>query len=316
MEEIVFKVTEDHETERLDKFLALKVPYISRVRLQEYIKEGYVQVNGKLSKAAYRLDLNDIITIEIPNMIPAEIKPQRIPLEIIYEDKYLLAINKPAGMVVHPAPGAEDGTLVNALIERYPKLTKWGEPHRSGIIHRLDKDTSGVILAALTEETQLQMQAKFQQREIIKVYWALVDGHPRTDTGTIEAEIGRDPKQRKKMAVRRNGKDASTDFKVIQEFEHHSLLELHPETGRTHQIRVHLAFIGCPVAGDRVYGHRDSTIGINRFFLHARSITFTHPITGQGMYLEAPLAPELDQVLKKLSQDGTNEEAWPSSEEE
>jgi 23S rRNA pseudouridine1911/1915/1917 synthase len=316
MEEIVFKISEDHHEERLDKFLAVKVPYLSRVRLQDYIKEGFVQVNGKMSKASYRLILHDTVTIEIPDVEPAQIKPQPIPLEILYEDKYLLAINKPAGMVVHPAPGVELGTLVNALIERYPKLKKWGEPHRSGIIHRLDKDTSGVILAALTEETQLQMQAKFQQREIIKTYWALVDGHPKTDTGTIEAEIGRDPKQRKKMAVRRSGKDASTDFRVLQRFEDHTLLELHPETGRTHQIRVHLAFIRCPVAGDRVYGLRESSIGLERFFLHARSITFTHPITGQGMYIEAPLAPELQRVLQKLTQQSADEQAWASREEE
>jgi 23S rRNA pseudouridine1911/1915/1917 synthase len=296
-----FKVSPEQAGLRLDKFLADSLSYLSRERLQAYIKEGYVQVDGKLSKPAYKLSPGELVTLELPpEEETTEVLPEALPLDILYEDEHIAVVNKPAGLVVHPAFGNWSGTLVNALMHRYPALRRWPNPTRAGIVHRLDKETSGAMIVALTQEAYLQLVAKFQQREVIKLYWALVDGAPPTETGTIEAEIGRDAVIRKRMKVARTGKYAVTDFRILERYPHHSWLEVHIETGRTHQIRVHLAFIGCPVAGDRVYGRQHSSIALERFFLHARSLTFRHPLSDEELYIEAPLAPELDAVLKDL----------------
>lgn len=312
MDEWIFQITADLVGERLDKFLAERFSFLSRMRLQQFIKDGDVQVNGKLTKSAYRLEAGDVVTLEIPDTpISTEIEPEDIPLDILYEDEHLVAINKPAGMVVHPAPGLYSGTLVNALLARYPHLRKSSNIERAGIVHRLDRYTSGVILATLTEESRLHMVAKFQQREIIKVYWALVDGHPPSQVGTIEAGIARSATSRNKMVVQLDGKDASTDFRVLKYYRDHAWLELHPETGRTHQIRVHLAFIKTPIVGDLTYGRKSPTIVTDRFFLHARSITFKHPISHEDLFIEAPLAPELQEILDNLAeQEGQEGSRW------
>jgi 23S rRNA pseudouridine1911/1915/1917 synthase len=301
MENLNFQITAEQAGERIDKVLADHLPEMSRVQIQKLIKEGAAFVNGKSAKPALRLDEGDTLEVTVPDLeTVSEIQPENLPLEVIYEDAHLAAINKPAGLVVHPGVGNEEGTLVNALLARWPQVGTFGDRERAGIVHRLDKDTSGIILVALTEEAQTGLMAQFQDREVGKIYWGLVEGKPRTETGRIEAPIGRAPQQRKKMAVIKTGKAAVTEFRTLQSFEAHSLLEFKLETGRTHQIRVHAAYISCPIVGDTVYGFRKQKIKLSRLFLHAKAITFTHPITGQVISLETELPQKLQNVLNSL----------------
>ena len=298
--------------ERLDKFLtdqlAAQGIVLSRVRVQQLIKEGFVAVNGKAEKPSYRLEAGDQVAAQLAESIiappdaNADVQPESMPLHVLYEDDQIVAIDKPAAMVVHPAVGHSSGTLVNALLARYPQVASVGGENRAGIVHRLDKDTSGVILVALTEAARLHLMAQFAARTIQKRYLALVEGAPNTSSGEINAPIGRDPNKRKQMAIfsaHRGGREAISYFNVLERFPQHSLLEALPKSGRTHQIRVHLAFINCPIVGDTVYGRRKPTLRINRHFLHAESLTF-RSMAGARISVQAPLPPELERVLEGL----------------
>jgi len=297
--------------ERLDKVLTdwLNSTYaLSRGRVQQLIKEDAVRVDGKPVKASYRLDGGEAITVTLleaiiaPPESNAHILPEAIPLTILYEDEQIVAVDKPAGMVVHPAVGHERGTLVNAILARYPETALVGGEDRAGIVHRLDKDTSGVILIARSEAARLFLMKQFAARTVQKRYLALVEGLPDTTTGEITAPLGRDPNHRKQIAVmptNRGGRESISRFQVVERFEGFTLLEFFPKTGRTHQIRVHCAFIGHPIVGDKVYGRRKQRIALHRHFLHAEALTFTTP-AGAVLTVRAALPPELERLLTML----------------
>lgn len=287
--------------ERLDKALAARFDTLSRSQIQTLIRDGQVLVNGQVIKASYRLADGDAVSIALPeDTADHEPSPEAIPLDIVYEDDQVAVVSKPAGMVVHPAFGHSSGTLVNAVLARWPEIASFSEPSRAGIVHRLDKDTSGVLIVAKTHAALESLRAQFKGREVRKRYLALVDGAPETPEGVINAPIGRDPTQRKRMAVRHDGREAITEFRVVEHYADYSLVEVYPKTGRTHQIRVHLAFIGHPVAGDTVYGRRKQAIRLKRHFLHAAAITFTRPGSSEAITAEAPLPAGLENILAKL----------------
>jgi len=290
----------DGEGERLDKVISTQVPGLSRATVQRLIKASAVTVNGWSSKPSYRVQAGDEICVRIPAEMPAEVLPEDIPLDIIYEDEVLLVVSKPAGMVVHPALGHASGTLVNAVLAHCPQAAEVGGPERAGIVHRLDKDTSGLILIAKDEDTRAALQRQFKRRQVVKTYLALVEDQVQPREGIIEAPVGRDKRQRKKMAVVRRGRKARTTYRAIKYFPHYTLLEVRPHTGRTHQVRVHLAWLGYPVVGDAVYGRRRQRLLEGRHFLHAARLRFTHPGTGEEVEFEAPLPPKLEAVLKRL----------------
>jgi 23S rRNA pseudouridine1911/1915/1917 synthase len=289
--------------QRLDHALVDYLAGFSRNRIQHLIRNSHVQVNHTIvSKSGHRLAEGDSIRVLIPEDKPTNLTPEPIPLEILLEDSGLLAVNKPAGMVVHPSSGHSSGTLVHAVLAHAPDLQAIGGEIRPGIVHRLDKDTSGVILVAKNESVLRNLQKQFKQRHIKKTYLGLVDGVVQDAKGVITGLIGRAKRDRKKMAivVEGKGREARTDYEVMELFTHHSLLKIQPETGRTHQIRVHLAGLGHPIAGDKVYGHRRSTIPVPRHFLHALSLRFQSPTSGNWIHVEAPLPFELEQVLVRL----------------
>jgi len=286
--------------ERLDRFLANRLPDLSRTQVQRLIRSGAVTVNDTPVRPAYRLAPGDQVFVELPTELPPSIRPEAIPLDIVYEDDYLLAVNKPAGMVVHPAAGVSQGTLVNVLLAYCPQVADVGGMERAGIVHRLDKETSGLIVVAKDPQTHSALQRLFKRRQVRKTYVALVDGQVQPREGIIEVPIGRDPRVRLRMTVSRTGRPAVTQYRVVEVFPQHTLLEVRPHTGRTHQIRVHLAWLGYPVVGDRVYGRRRPTIPLDRHFLHARDLAFVHPVTGQKLALTAPLPPELVAALNEL----------------
>jgi 23S rRNA pseudouridine1911/1915/1917 synthase len=286
--------------ERLDKVIAATVPDLSRAAVQRLVKSGQVTVNGRTSKPSYRVEVGDEVVVRVPEEVPLEIAPEQIPLDVIYEDEHLLALNKPAGIVVHPAYGHESGTLVNAVLAHCPENLNVGGADRAGIVHRLDKDTSGLILVAKDEPTHTALQRQFKRRQVLKTYLALVQDHPSPRQGLIDAPIGRDKRHRKRMSVTRTGRPARTTYRVVELFDEYSLVELQPETGRTHQIRVHLAWLGYPVVGDPVYGYRKQPLLKNRHFLHAHKLELTHPITGAPLSLMAPLPDELARLLRRL----------------
>jgi 23S rRNA pseudouridine1911/1915/1917 synthase len=219
---------------------------------------------------------------------------------VIYEDEHLLTVNKPAGMVVHPSYGHQSGTLVNAVLAHCPQTVNVGGADRAGIVHRLDKDTSGLILIAKSDTVHRSLQRQFKHRQVTKTYLALVEGHPSPRQGLIDAPIGRDKRQRKRMAIVKSGREARTTYRTLQLFDEHSLVELQPETGRTHQLRVHLAWLGCPVVGDPVYGYRRQRLLKQRHFLHAHKLALTHPVTGETLSLIAPLPDDLNNLLHRL----------------
>jgi 23S rRNA pseudouridine1911/1915/1917 synthase len=292
-----------HAGQRLDKLIVAHLPELSRSQIQALIKDGKVTVDGAQVKAGIKLRGGESIKISIPAAETETVEPEVIPLEVIYEDDWLAVIDKPAGMVIHPGTGNPSGTLVNAILARWPQIADINDPdERRGIVHRLDKDTSGVILIAKTETALNRLMQQFQDRTVNKTYIALLERRPATDTGRVQAPIARDPRQRKRMAVVREGKEAVTEFRVIDdEFrDGQALVEFQIFTGRTHQIRVHAAFIGCPVVGDRVYGFRKQRIGMKRLFLHASQISFDHPDTGQRLTFSSPLPTALQQAMQKL----------------
>jgi len=293
--------TVDTPGERLDKVLATRLGQFSRVQIQALIRDGQVTVGGRPAKSSYRVEEGDVIRVSVPEPeAESGPEPEAIPLDVLYENDDLAVIDKPAGMVVHPAYGHRSGTLVNAVLARWPSIAAWGEPERAGIVHRLDKETSGVIVVAKTPEVLEALRALFKERAVEKRYLALVEGAPDTPDGIIDAPIGRDPNQRKRMAVARAGREAVTEFHVIEQYDEFSLVEVFPKTGRTHQIRVHLAFIGHPVVGDTVYGRRRQRIRMKRHFLHAAAISFPLPGSGEVVTVEAPLPVPLQDILNKL----------------
>jgi 23S rRNA pseudouridine1911/1915/1917 synthase len=298
-----FSITAGDSGERLDQYLA-RVTGFSRNRLQRLIINGSVQVNGIAVPKNYRIRGGEVVDLNVPEPEPAQPLPQDIPIDILYEDEYLAVVSKPAGLVVHPAPGHADGTLVNALLYSIEDLSGVGGVARPGIVHRLDRDTSGLMVIAKNDEAMVQLQEMVKGRELKRIYLALVHGVPQTRYGTIEAPIGRDPWNRKKMAVRAEGSRAAlTRFEVVKQFKQASLLKVELITGRTHQIRVHMAYINHPVVADPEYGVQgklEKELGLKRQFLHAHRISFAHPLSGLEMTFEDGLPAELEEALQKL----------------
>jgi len=289
--------------ERLDKFLVSRLPEFSRARLQGLIADGFVLVDGEpAKKSGQMLEAGAAVEIRIPPPVPSGLIPENIPLDIIFENNDLLVVDKPAGMVVHPAAGHDSGTLVHAVLGYDPGIEGIGGEERPGVVHRLDKETSGLILLAKNDNAHHWLQDQFRLRQVEKTYLALVDGAPPTPSGRVEAAIGRDPSHRKQMAVLPPGKgrESVSEYKTLEKFRHHTLLEFHPLTGRTHQIRLHCAFLGCPIVGDKVYGRRTPTLEIKRHFLHAAKLKIILPGEKQARTFEAPLPEELMDVLTRL----------------
>jgi len=284
---------------RLDQFLRERLPQYSRARLQDWIEQGRVLVNGSPEKRSFLLKGAERIDVEPGELAPLRATPEDLPLEVLYEDGDVIAINKRAGMVVHTGAGQHSGTLVNAVLHRFGKLSGVGGDLRPGIVHRLDRFTSGVILIARTDAAHRHLAAQFASREVVKIYLALVHGRVKNDQGRITTPIARDPVRRTRMTARlAGGRQAITSYQVLKRFEGFTFLEVKIGTGRTHQIRVHLASIGHPVVGDKLYGAPASTLG--RYFLHARQITFTSPSSGERITVKAPLPPDLEGVLLGL----------------
>ena len=289
--------------ERLDIFIAEQLPEYSRSRLQGLIKDGMVTVDGALAKkTGMKLEKGMQVVVNIPPTKETDLVPEEIPLNIIFENDDVMVINKPAGMVVHPSAGHESGTLVHAALAHAPEMEGIGGELRPGIVHRLDKDTSGLILLAKNDRAMRWLQAQFKERDVQKTYLALVDGAPPTPKGRVEAPIGRDPSHRKKMAIVSEGKgrEAISEYRTVESFAKHTLLEVDIHTGRTHQIRLHCAFIGAPIVGDTLYGYRKQRISISRQFLHAARLTITLPKEKKPRTFEAPLPDELESVLAGL----------------
>lgn len=298
-----FAVTAAGAGVRLDHFLQQNMPAYSRARLQEWIKSGRVRLNGQPARASALLKVADAIEVEPAAPAPLRAAPQEIPLDILYEDPDLVAINKPAGMVVHAGAGVHEGTLVNALLARFGQLSALGGELRPGIVHRLDRETSGILLVAKHDTAHRNLAAQFAGRQVEKRYLALVQGEVRHQSGRIDKPIARDPVRRTRMTARlAAGRSAWSEYRVLRRFEGFTLLEVRIGTGRTHQIRVHLSSIGHPVAGDRLYGAPPAPEG--RFFLHAASIRFSLPSTGELLDLSAPLPPELESWLQRLKPGG------------
>ena len=299
----------DDAGERLDRAVAARLPDLSRSYVQTLIDQGRILVDGRPRKASWRLSAGEQIAVAIPPPVPGDLRPEAIPLRVLYEDADLLVIDKPAGMVVHPAPGHAAGTLANAVLAHAPEVRVNGSV-RPGIVHRLDKETSGLLVVAKHERALAALQAQFQARETLKLYLALLEGVVEPEEGTIDAPIGRDPRNRQRMAVLREGRPAVSHFRVVERFARHTLVEVRPETGRTHQIRVHCAFIGHPVAGDPVYGPgrrgsrgaRGPELPLERQFLHAARLGF-RALDGAWREFESPLPPDLAAALDALRSD-------------
>ncbi len=288
----------DRLGERLDTFVARRCRDLSRNRVRGLIDEGLVTVGGRPAKPSQRLAPGDQVIARIPQPEPLQLLPETIPLTIIYQDEEIIVIDKPAGLTVHPAPGHPRGTLVNALLALCPDLAGIGGTLRPGIVHRLDKDTSGLIVVAKNDRAHRSLAQQLKDRDVHKTYLALVQGVPRPAEGVIEAPIGRHPRNRKKMAVVAGGREAETRYRTRQLWDGYALLVVEPVTGRTHQIRVHLAAIGHPVVGDATYGRRSALIG--RQFLHAHRLAFRLPASDRAIEFESPLPPDLREALDKI----------------
>jgi 23S rRNA pseudouridine1911/1915/1917 synthase len=293
------------EGQRVDKALAAAHPDISRSQWQQLINEGLVTIGGEPVKASLRLEGGERVQVLLPETRDTGLVAQQIPLDIVYEDGDFLAVNKEAGMVVHPAPGHSEGTLVNAVLGHCPDIEGIGGERRPGIVHRLDKETSGLILIAKNDHALRHLQRQFKKRTVQKRYLALVEGHIQPPRALIDAPIGRDPKHRQQMAVIPPGSSASsrpaqTEYHILATYNDFSLVECFPRTGRTHQIRVHLAFAGYPIVGDTLYGRRKQRVELDRHFLHAASLTFRRPADDEEMTLEARLPQQLQTVLQEL----------------
>lgn len=294
-------VDEINKGKRLDIYISDNMDKISRSFAQKLIENQQVTINGKNEKASYKVCAGDNIQVDVPEAQGTKLKAQDIPVDVVYEDKDIIVVNKPKGMVVHPANGNPDGTLVNAILAMCKdSLSGIGGEIRPGIVHRLDKDTSGLLIIAKNDEAHVKMSKQIQDRLVTKKYIALIRGVVKDDEATIDMPIARSKVDRKKMAVDKDGKQAVTHFKVIKRYRGYTLLEIKIDTGRTHQIRVHMAKIGYPVVGDMVYSNGKNEFGIEGQMLHAKSLEFSHPITGKKMHLEAPLPEYFTKVLEEL----------------
>lgn len=295
-----YRFTADEAGVRLDKYVGDKCPELSRTYAQKLIADGLIRVNGGVVKAGFRLSAGDRVDIVIPPAAPSPLSPEAMPLDILYEDDDLLVVNKPPGLAVHPAPGLRGHTLLNAILFHFPHLADIGQSLRPGVVHRLDKDTSGVMLVAKNGAAQANLVDQFKNRAVVKVYMALVKGRLTPEDGIIEAPLGRDSRNRKRMAVvgESRGREARTRYHVVKYTDGYTLLEVSPETGRTHQIRVHLKAIGYPVVGDPVYGVKSEHL--SRQFLHACRLGFKLPSTGEYVEFTAELPTDLAQALEAV----------------
>jgi len=306
-----FALTPEDVGERLDRYLARQLPTYSRAYLQQLIEQLQILVDGRATKSGYRLRAGDRISVSLPPPTPSSVLPEPIPLDVLYEDAYLLVVNKAAGMVVHPSPGNPSGTLVNALLAHCERLSGIGGIERPGIVHRLDKDTSGVMVVTKDDATHRGLARLFAERQVKKLYLAVVRGDIRDAEGVIDAAVGRHPVYRQKMSTHtRVGRQAVTEFRVLERFGLYTLVELRPRTGRTHQIRVHMAAVGHPLLGDPTYGrfHKElrrsppahQLSWFRRQALHAWVLGFMHPATGAWLECRAPLPADLEHLLAIL----------------
>lgn len=298
---VSWTVTAGGAGERVDKYVTDGLDgEVSRSQVQAWIRDGFVLVNGRPVKANYRLEEGDVLDVAVPEPEPSHLEPEAIPLDIVYEDRDLVVVNKPRGMVVHPAAGHASGTLVNALLHHCPDLAGVGGTKRPGIVHRIDKDTSGLLMVAKHDTAHQRLSEQLAARSVIRKYVAVVTGNLPHDRGTIDAPIGRDKFDRKKFAVdATGGKSAITHFRVLERLPAHTLLELQLETGRTHQIRVHMQYVGHPLEGDPVYGRRRGA-AMDGQALHASVLGFRHPASGESLLFEAPLPEDMVRLLEKL----------------
>ena len=294
-------VSQEEKGKRLDTYIPSVDTDITRTSAQRLIEDGNILVNGKNAKVSYKIQENDKISVEIPEPKQIELKAQDIPIEIVYEDSDIIVVNKPKGMVVHPANGNPDGTLVNAIMAICKdSLSGIGGEIRPGIVHRIDKDTSGLLIVAKNDNSHVKMSEQIKNHEVKKTYIALVRGVFKENEATIDMPIGRSTSDRKKMAVNKNGKDAITHIKVLKRFDKYTLLQVNIETGRTHQIRVHLSHIGYPIVGDYTYSNGKNEFDVVGQCLHAQKLEFKHPITQKDMCLEAELPQYFKDILDKL----------------
>ena len=294
-------VSQEEKGKRLDTYIPSVDTDITRTSAQRLIEDGNILVNGKNAKVSYKIQENDKISVEIPKPKQIELKAQDIPIEIIYEDSDIIVVNKPKGMVVHPANGNPDGTLVNAIMAICKdSLSGIGGEIRPGIVHRIDKDTSGLLIVAKNDNAHVKMSEQIKSHEVKKTYIALVRGVFKENEATIDMPIGRSTSDRKKMAVNKNGKNAITHIKVLKRFDKYTLLQVNIETGRTHQIRVHLSHIGYPIVGDYTYSNGKNEFDVIGQCLHAQKLEFKHPITQKDMCLEAELPQYFKDILDKL----------------
>ena len=294
-------VSQEEKGKRLDTYIPSVDTDITRTSAQRLIEDGNILVNGKNAKVSYKIQENDKISVEIPEPKQIELKAQNIPIEIIYEDSDIIVVNKPKGMVVHPANGNPDGTLVNAIMAICKdSLAGIGGEIRPGIVHRIDKDTSGLLIVAKNDNAHVKMSEQIKNHEVKKTYIALVRGVFKENEATIDMPIGRSTSDRKKMAVNKNGKNAITHIKVLKRFDKYTLLKVNIETGRTHQIRVHLSHIGYPIVGDYTYSNGKNEFDVIGQCLHAQKLEFKHPITQKDMCLEAELPQYFKDILDKL----------------
>ncbi len=294
-----FSFIADKKGTRLDKYVCERYSELTRTQAQKLITDGHITVNNHVAKAGFRLNVGDKVDIIIPPTAPSPLSPEAIPLNILYEDDDLLVIDKPAGLTVHPAPGHPNHTLVNAILFHLPHLADISDSLRPGIVHRLDKDTSGAMLVAKNSVAQINLAEQFKARSVIKAYLVLVKGQLTPENGIIEAPIGRDPRNRKLMAVVAKGREARTEYRVVKYLGDYTLLEVMPETGRTHQIRVHLSAIGYPVVGDKVYGAKSPHL--SRQFVHASRLGFKLPSTGEYVEFKSELPLDLAQALEEIA---------------
>jgi 23S rRNA pseudouridine1911/1915/1917 synthase len=292
---------------RLDQFLAGQQVGVTRSRLQDLITQGFVLVNGRSARPAQKVRTGDVVSLSIPPPQKLNLVPQPLPLDVVFQDESIVVVDKPAGLSVHPGPGHPDGTLVNALLAHCPDIKGIGGAIRPGIVHRLDKDTSGLLVVAKTEPAHQELAAQFKGRSVIKGYLTLATGVVEPPEGQIDAPIARDPRHRKRMGIVVGGREARTRYRVLELLGDYSLLELFLETGRTHQARVHLAFLGHPLVGDAVYGRRSPLLG--RHFLHAHHLGFRHPQSGKLLEFRSGLPDDLGQVIRGLKREAAARES-------
>lgn len=301
MEPKVYIVEEKDAKVRIDKAISEKDPNLSRVAIQRLIDNGKILVNGKNTKASYKLAVGDEITIEKEEPVEIKLEAEEIPLDVVYEDSDILVVNKQKGLVVHPGNGNPNGTLVNAIMARCKdSLSGIGGEIRPGIVHRIDKDTSGLLIIAKNDKAHINMSEQIKNHEVVKTYLALVRGNVKENEATINMPIARSTKDRTKMAVSKNGKNAVTHIKVLERFDGFTYIKVNIETGRTHQIRVHMAQIGYPIVGDAVYSNGKNPFGVEGQMLHSSKLEFIHPVTGKEMVLEAKLPEYFEEILNTL----------------